>query len=56
MNTGDIGRVENLLASWIPLFQASGKHKYGTQTLRFMHSLYNVYPDGLQSVILQCVI
>lgn len=56
MNAGDIGRVENLLASWIPLFRASGKHKYGTQTLRFMHSLYNVYPDGLRSVILQCVI
>ncbi len=48
MNAGDIGRLEILLGSWVPLFRAAGKHKYGTQTLRFFHSLYFVYPDRLR--------
>ena len=28
MNAGDIGRLEQCLLSWIPLFKATGKHKY----------------------------
>ncbi|KAI1783375.1 hypothetical protein LXA43DRAFT_1067709 [Ganoderma leucocontextum] len=46
MNAGDIGRLEALLAQWIPLFRAAGKHKYGNYTLRFMHDLYEVYPES----------
>ncbi|KAI0348868.1 hypothetical protein OH77DRAFT_1549155, partial [Trametes cingulata] len=51
MNTGDIGRVEVLLAAWIPLFRAAGKHKYRNYTLRFMHALYFVYPERLRRAI-----
>ncbi|KAH9847344.1 hypothetical protein C2E23DRAFT_518931 [Lenzites betulinus] len=51
MNAGDIGRVETLLPAWIPLFRAVGKHKYGSRTLRFMHSLYFVYPERLRRAI-----
>ncbi len=48
MNAGDIGRLETMFAAWIPLFRACGKHKYGTQTLRFMHAMYFIYPDRLR--------
>lgn len=50
MNAGDIGRLETLLPGWVSLFRAAGKHKYGTQTLRFMHALYFIYPEGLRCV------
>ncbi len=50
MNAGDIGRIETLLVPWIPLFRATGKHKYGNLMLRFWHSLYFVYPDELRLV------
>lgn len=48
MNAGDIGRVETLLVPWVLLFRATGKHKYGTQALRFMHALYFIHPPGLR--------
>lgn len=48
MNTGDIGRLETVLPPWIRIFRATGKHKYGTQLLRFMHALYFIYPEGLR--------
>lgn len=48
MNMGDIGRVESLFAPWIQIFRATGKHKYGNHTLRFLHALYFIYPDGLR--------
>ncbi|KAM5542861.1 hypothetical protein V8D89_003245 [Ganoderma adspersum] len=51
MNAGDIGRLQCLLAQWIPLFRACGKHKYANYTLRFMHDLYEVYPEGLRQAI-----
>ncbi|EJF63965.1 hypothetical protein DICSQDRAFT_145419 [Dichomitus squalens LYAD-421 SS1] len=51
MNAGDIGRLESLLALWIPLFRAAGKHKYGNYTLRFMHDLFKIYPEGLRQAI-----
>ncbi len=51
MNAGDIGRVETLMPPWIQIFRAVGKHKYGNYTLRFMHSLYNVYPEKLRCVV-----
>lgn len=48
MNAGDIGRVESLIPAWIQIFRATGKHKYGNYTLRFMHSLHFVYPERLR--------
>ncbi|KAI9059312.1 hypothetical protein FKP32DRAFT_1580100 [Trametes sanguinea] len=48
LNTGDIGRFETILPHWINIFRATGKHKYGVHTLRFMHSLYFVYPERLR--------
>ncbi len=50
LNAGDIGRFETLVVPWVLLFRGTGKHKYGTQTLRFMHALYFIYPDGLRYV------
>ncbi|KAI0635613.1 hypothetical protein C8Q77DRAFT_1169779 [Trametes polyzona] len=47
MNAGDIGRIEATYQVWIPLFRAAGKHKYGSRTLHFLHSLYFVYPERL---------
>ncbi|KAI0741659.1 hypothetical protein C8Q80DRAFT_1123500 [Daedaleopsis nitida] len=51
LNAGDIGRVETLLVPWVQIFRATGKHKYGKQTLRFMHALYFVYPERLRRAI-----
>ncbi|KAH9888821.1 hypothetical protein C8Q73DRAFT_654642, partial [Cubamyces lactineus] len=51
MNAGDIGRVETLLAPWIQLFRATGKHKYGNLMLRFAHALYFIYPETLRRAI-----
>ncbi|KAI0632072.1 hypothetical protein C8Q77DRAFT_1060511 [Trametes polyzona] len=52
MDVGDIGRWETVLSVWIPLFRAAGKHKYGTRTLRFIHSLYMVYHERLRQHVL----
>ncbi|KAI0636167.1 hypothetical protein C8Q77DRAFT_1052009, partial [Trametes polyzona] len=51
MNAGDIGQIETLMVPWVHLFRAAGKHKYGTHILRFFHSLYFVYPEGLRRAI-----
>ncbi|KAI1781638.1 hypothetical protein LXA43DRAFT_881670 [Ganoderma leucocontextum] len=51
MNAGDIGCLETLIVPWVRMFRATGKHKYGNHTLRFMHDLYFVYPDGLRRAI-----
>ena len=48
LNAGDIGRFESLVPPWIQIFRATGKHKYGNYTLRFMHSLYFIYPERLR--------
>ncbi|KAJ3473067.1 hypothetical protein NLI96_g13148 [Meripilus lineatus] len=48
LNAGDIGRVETLFIPWIQIFRSCGKHKYGNNMLRFMHSLYQVYPERLR--------
>ncbi|KAJ3473330.1 hypothetical protein NLI96_g13047 [Meripilus lineatus] len=50
-NAGDIGRVETLLPPWISLFRSTGKHKYCTRLLFFMHQLHFVYPEGLRRAI-----
>ncbi|KAG2745410.1 hypothetical protein P692DRAFT_20850130 [Suillus brevipes Sb2] len=36
MNTGDIGRVETCLFTWIPMFKATGKHKYANTMTDFL--------------------
>ncbi|KAJ2971460.1 hypothetical protein NUW54_g12502 [Trametes sanguinea] len=51
MNNGDIGRLETLFLPWIQIFRSVGKHKYANHTLRFLHALYFIYPDGLRRVI-----
>lgn len=33
VNYGDIGRFETLLPAWIPIWRATGKHKYGNRML-----------------------
>ncbi|CDO72246.1 hypothetical protein BN946_scf184970.g98 [Trametes cinnabarina] len=43
LNAGDVGRFETILPHWISIFRATGKHKYGTHTLRFLHALYFIY-------------
>jgi hypothetical protein len=48
MNTGDIGRVEATFLSWIYLFKATGKHKYGSQMLQFMMKMCYIYEVDLQ--------
>ncbi|KAI0332529.1 hypothetical protein GY45DRAFT_1396349 [Cubamyces sp. BRFM 1775] len=50
LNAGDIGRFETILPHWIAIFRATGKHKYGIHTLRFIHALYFVYPERLRLV------
>ncbi|KAJ3555332.1 hypothetical protein NM688_g2636 [Phlebia brevispora] len=51
LNEGDIGQVETLFPSWIHIFKATGKHKYGNRMLLFMHNLYFIFPDGLRRAI-----
>jgi len=44
MNHGDIGRVEMCLLQWVPLFEAAGKRKYASQTLKLVYELNHVFP------------
>ena len=48
MNQGDIGRVETCLVAWIPLFRATGKHKYATHLEQFLLNVHFEYPGGLR--------
>jgi hypothetical protein len=50
MNAGDIGRVEATFLPWIYIFKATGKHKYGSQMLRFVLKMQDVYDVNLQCV------
>ena len=50
MNAGDIGRVEATFLSWIYIFKATGKHKYGSQMLQFMMKMQDIYDEDLQCV------
>ncbi|KAG2137188.1 hypothetical protein BD769DRAFT_1351738 [Suillus cothurnatus] len=36
MNSGDIGWVETCLVTWIPMFKATGKHKYANAMTDFL--------------------
>lgn len=48
---GHIGRVEDNLSHWIPIFAAVGKHKYATALARFLTNLRHVYPDRMSRAI-----
>jgi hypothetical protein len=48
MNTGDIGQIETCLITWIPMFKATGKHKYVNTMMDFLCKLHFVYPEGLK--------
>ncbi|KAG2073257.1 hypothetical protein BDR04DRAFT_1127284 [Suillus decipiens] len=48
MNTRDIGRIETCLITWIPMFKATGKHKYANTMMDFLCKLHFVYPEGLK--------
>ena len=50
MNSGDIGRVETSIVSWIPILKAIGKHKYATHMANFLFRVHFIYPAGLKSV------
>ncbi|KAI5982307.1 hypothetical protein EDD15DRAFT_2377924 [Pisolithus albus] len=51
MNSGDIGRVEASVVSWVPILKAIGKHKYATQMTNFLYNVHFVYPPGLRHAI-----
>ncbi|KIN93625.1 hypothetical protein M404DRAFT_35937 [Pisolithus tinctorius Marx 270] len=51
MNSGNIGRVEASIVSWIPILKAVGKHKYATQMTNFLYNVHFVYPSGLRHAI-----
>ena len=36
---------------WIPIFKATGKHKYANNLLEFLTALHFVYPEGLKEVV-----
>ena len=47
MNSGDIGRVETCIVSWIPILKAVGKHKYATHMTKFLIDVHFLYPPRL---------
>ncbi|KAI6037240.1 hypothetical protein PISMIDRAFT_635004 [Pisolithus microcarpus 441] len=47
MNSGDIGRVETCIVSWIPILKAIGKHKYASHMTNFLFNVHFVYPLGV---------
>lgn len=48
---GDVGRVETCLCRWIPIFKGTGKHKYATMLLEFLHDVHFVYPPPLRKAV-----
>ncbi|KAF8218994.1 hypothetical protein L208DRAFT_1344727, partial [Tricholoma matsutake] len=48
MNTGNIGRVETCLVSWIVIFKAVRKHKYAFHIMHFLSEVHFLYPAGLK--------
>jgi hypothetical protein len=49
MRLGEIGRVENSLIYFTTWFQGSGKHNYGSETLRLVACLKKMWSDGLRT-------
>src|SRR6202042_3432016 len=48
---GDVGRVENQLIVWIPMFKAVGKHGYADKMLEFLVDLRHNWPTDLANTI-----
>ena len=48
---GDVGRIETCLRRWIPIFRATGKHKYASHLLEFMVDVHFVYPESLRKAV-----
>lgn len=51
MNMGDIGRVETCFLPWAFVFQASGKHKYANELIRYLKNVFFIYPPGLSRAV-----
>ncbi|KAG0694254.1 hypothetical protein DFH29DRAFT_1006513 [Suillus ampliporus] len=51
MNTGDIRWVETCLVTWIPMFKATGKHKYANTMTDFLCKVHFAYPEGLKRAV-----
>ncbi|KAG2353348.1 hypothetical protein BDR07DRAFT_1247609, partial [Suillus spraguei] len=47
MNHGDIWHVETSIVVWIPIFKATGKHKYAMHMTNFLVNMHFVFPAGL---------
>lgn len=48
---GDVGRIETCLCRWIPIFKGTGKHKYASMLLEFLHDVHFVYPPPLKKAV-----
>lgn len=48
MNVGDIGRVEMCFEAWVPIFKATGKHKYATALMKHVTDVHYFFPEGLK--------
>jgi hypothetical protein len=51
MNCGDIGRLERTVSIWIPLFKATGKHKYATAMEKHLVQTHFERPEPLKRAI-----
>ncbi|KIL57951.1 hypothetical protein M378DRAFT_87211 [Amanita muscaria Koide BX008] len=51
MNCGDIGRLERTVSVWIPLFKATGKHKYATAMEKHLVQTHFERPEPLKRAI-----
>ncbi|KAF8328520.1 uncharacterized protein EI90DRAFT_2974283 [Cantharellus anzutake] len=51
VSSGDIGRVEQVLYSWVPMWKSTGKHKYARMISNFLYRLRFEYPEPLSHAI-----
>lgn len=51
IRSGDVGGIEICLRRWIPIFKATGKHKYASSLLEFMTDVHFVYPEDLRKAV-----
>ncbi|KAF8335441.1 uncharacterized protein EI90DRAFT_3174513 [Cantharellus anzutake] len=51
VSSGDIGRVEQVLYSWVPMWKSTGKHKYARMISNFLYRLRFEYPKPLSHAI-----
>ncbi|KDQ12172.1 hypothetical protein BOTBODRAFT_113351 [Botryobasidium botryosum FD-172 SS1] len=50
-NTGDVGRVEQLLIFWVYIWKGIGKHKYAAYISKFLLDLHEGWPPRLARAI-----